>query len=167
MLGKEEKGIYEGGIKFEKYGYLGSAKNNGPTQYGKLKFIFKKSSLMNRTTMTLGDSLIFPQQPSRITDPKVESIPFVINHWPYIAKLILVLNYSGTITPQMDPADVINKIESDYKRRRSKELPLEFFELQFHGLLTKKDVQECILPANTKDVIKDAIKEQNIKVTET
>lgn len=57
-LAKKKKVYMNEALSLRNMDALAQQKNNGPTQYGKLKFIFKKSSLMNRTTMTLGDSLV-------------------------------------------------------------------------------------------------------------
>lgn len=157
-------------FKLEKYGYLGAKSSiNTPSVFGDAKFIFKKEeSRLDRTTMTVGDSLdnaYYGVIASRLTDPKVESIPGVTDGDYTLLGEIYNLIDNNDITPDMDPMDIAQEIQyrvDDYKDVAD----VPYFELQYHGDLKMKDVESCELPASTDQEIKDAIKGAGVPVVE-
>ena len=154
--------------QLEKYGYLTSRGLRGLTEYGNVKFFFKGSPVLNRTTMTVGDSwdqLANGVISSRLTNPKVESIPGVIKGNNLLLLTIYNLIDNNDITPDMDPIDIAKEIQnSAYNYMDYASIP--YFELQFHGDLKMKDVESCELPAYTNPIIKKAIKKAGVPVKE-
>ena len=176
MLGKKIKTvakngknvhIFKNGNKFEKYGYLTKNENahTSLARYGNIKFIFKKNSLLGRTTMTFGDSLVNSRSivASRVTNPKIESIPGVIENSYSSLKLLYGLITLNKVKSTDDAMDVIET----YNRDAFKHISCSgaaYVELQFHGDLTKDDIAECYIPSTVDNNIKSIIKDNNIPV---
>ena len=143
--------------KFEKYGYLGAKSSMKRPPYGEVKFIFKKKSLLNRTTMTVGDSFanrVYGVIASRLTNPKVESIPGVVKGDNALLYAIDEMICKKEIKPNMDPLEVAEKIFS-----RDLEQCFKYIELQFHDDLRIEDVERCELPTNMSKEIRERIKQ--------
>ena len=162
MLNKNEA------YKFEKYGYLGAESKENVLHYGEIQFKFKKEQLLNKTTITVGDSLNNDHVgvvASRLTNPKVESIPGVINGDGSLLVDTYKLIDGKDITPDMDPMDIAQEIQNcAYLYMDVADIP--YFELQFHGDLKMKDVESCELPAYTSQVKKKVIKGAGVPVKE-
>ena len=152
--------------QFEKYGYLGKKSSILSPGYGIVKFIFNKSSLLNRTTMTVGDSLRSKSTKgiiaSKATDPKAESIPGVANGDDSFLEIIYKLIRDGEIREDMDPLTVAHKIfEND-----TDGIP-KYIELQYHGKLSIDDVEVCELPTYAQEETRNNIsKVKSIKLEE-
>lgn len=151
------------GEKFEKYGYLGNREHvlGSESFYGEVKFVFDKNALKDRTTMTVGDSGYTDSEviASRVTSPKIESIPGVHDHRYQMLDDLYRLIRNRKITPDMGVKDVI-RIAKDEAGQG-----IQYFELQYHGLLTKDDIEECYLPGDPSyDGLKSIISENGIVV---
>ena len=170
LTDKEESGAPSEGVenvhkkneahKFEKYGYLGAkSSKNAPSTYGEVKFVFKKKSLLDRTTMTVGDSLVnnsYGVIASRLTNPKVESIPGVIKGDNTLLDITDKLIRTREIRPNMDPIVVAKKILADQPDKFGD--MLDYFELQYHGDLKIEDIERCELPSKMSKKIREDIK---------
>ena len=150
--------------QLEKYGYLAAHGSLSRAGYGCIKFFFKKTPLLNRTTMTVGDSWHYRSAgiiASKLTNPKAESIPGVAKGSYRLLRDICNLINNGEIKPNMDPLDIAKKISA-----KAIYSHISYFELQYHGDLKMKDVESCELPADTVPIIKDAIKGAGVSVKE-
>ncbi len=135
------------GKDYEKYGYLTSKdKNshdfkNGAIQmsedYGNVIINLKKDNLINRTTLTVGDSLNNRHKlgknsvtPTMANDPKLVCVP------GYSKGLVNLL------TNSINRGDLLSKNPNSISKIKYPNIDLEYFELQFHGELRfKRDVE--------------------------
>lgn len=130
---------------FEKYGYLASkdrfsdfSDSNEASQYGDICIRFKREAVLNRTTMTIGDSL----GPARngiivstsISNPRVSGMK--------ITRLDTLWSPGGTnrlkaaMNQSIDAHDVADTLYESY------------FELQYHGDLTISDIDSITYNSN-------------------
>lgn len=141
---------------YEKYGYL-SCKDKRqdiedgsdvPFYYGNVIMNLKKENVLERTTMTIGDSLNNRWKlgersitPTLANNPRITCIP---GHSKRLARLISQHIKSGSISPKHP--NLINKI-------KTKHLDFSYIELQFHGELSfEKDVESIhIIKLNTEE----------------
>lgn len=148
------------GSDYEKYGYL-SCKDKKQDfldsdmyeYYGNIVLNFKKENLMNRTTLTIGDSLnkrhrlgINSITPTLINDPKMVCIPGYSKEY---ADLLLKFIKSGKLLPNRPNliTKLINPDTGNYY--------FEYFELQFHGdLKLTRDVESV-------DIIKTYVEDES------
>lgn len=159
---------FQGGNKFEKYGYLDKEENISTDvldYYGPIKFVFKKDSLKGKTTMTFGDSLICLNKviASKITDPKIESIPGVLyKHYSQL-ELLYRLIKNNEIKATDNAMDVVKTFDRHANKHKNN-TPIEYIELQFHGKLTKNDIAECIIPSYTQGNIETILRTNKIPI---
>ena len=150
---------------YEKYGYL-SCKNKRqdiedgsdvPLYYGNVIMNLKKENVMERTTLTIGDSLENRWRlgehsitPTLADNPRITCIP---GHSRRLAKLISQHIKSGSISPKHPNS--VNKI-------KTKHLDFSYIELQIHGELSfEKDVESIhIIKFNTDEEEENARQEQ-------
>ena len=134
--------------EFEKYGFISNKQelsgNDTACGYGPIKYIFDKKKVASRTTFVIGDSLDnkdYGVQASRVTNPKIESIPGVVyGDYTGVAKLYEMME---------DSQDYILKNPSEL----SLALPYipcydTYVEAQFHGNLTLDDVQSVLVKSS-------------------
>lgn len=153
------------GEDYEKYGYLSCKDKNSKDFineamymsqfYGNVVFNLKKDRLIDRTTLTIGDSLDNRRvlgkgniTPTMANDPKLVCVP------GYSKDLVSLLAHSiseGKLLPQYP--NLIRKIAS-------LNLDLDYFELQFHGELSFKSDVESVDIIRTKDQNESEKKEQ-------
>ena len=135
------------GSDYEKYGYL-SCKDKRqdiedgsdvPMYYGNVIMNLKKENVINRTTLTLGDSLNNRWKlgensitPTLASCPRIICIPGRSNK---LAKSISECIKSGKIPPKHP--NLMNKI-------KVKHLDFSYIELQIHGELSFKDDVESV-----------------------
>lgn len=138
--------------EYEKYGYLSDGQADVADWYGDFDIVLKKNNVINRTTMTLGDSLDYDiRYPSFVTNPQ----------W-----------VSGGRYYLEDALDFRNKAERLYQTGRFEDNYDGYAELQFHGRLTLADIDHISMPKSWKynppsdqqDVIAK-IKNAGIKIT--
>ena len=182
MLGKEilinedkKLGIrrvkYENGAKMEKYGYLSKKDRvaGNYDNYGDIKFIFNKNSLINRTTITVGDSLQHSNEviATRASNPKIECIPGVKNRNYKLLKTLYNLIKRKKINSSMNASKITNIVNGKYNYSMweySNPVKIEYFELQFHGSLTKNDISECRMPNYINKNVESIISDNNIPI---
>ena len=141
---------------YEKYGYL-SCKDKRqdiedgsdvPFYYGNVIMNLEKENVLERTTLTIGDSLDNRWElgersitPTLANNPRITCIP---GHSRRLAKLISQHIKSGSISPKHP--NLIHKI-------KTKHLDFSYIELQIHGELSfKKDVESIhIIKLNTEE----------------
>ena len=153
------------GKDYEKYGYLTckdkrsksfkSGAGNMSEWYGNVIMNLKKDKLMDRTTLTIGDSLNNRYKfgknsitPTMANDPKLVCVP------GYSKDLVSLLAHSiseGKLLPQYPNS--IGKIKYF-------DASLDYFELQFHGELSFKSDVESVDIIRTKDQNESEKKEQ-------
>ena len=112
--------------EYEKYGYLSDGQTDAAYWYGDFDIVLKKNSVIDRTTMTLGDSLDYDARyPSFISNPQ----------W--------VSSGSGFY---MDPAEFRDKAENLLRTGKFYNDYDGYLELQFHGKLTLNDISHISMP---------------------
>ena len=120
---------------YEKYGYLGSPDSVSAASYGNLDIVFKKDTMVSRTTMTLGDSLYDVLYPSWVSNPRIIS------------------KYSA----EWGEPDRITEGEARYFYEQAKQLydtgsyGYQYAELQFHGDVTLNDIDHFSVPKTWKN----------------
>lgn len=124
---------YDGALApsdYEKYGYLGSPDSVSAASYGDLDIVFKKDTMIDRTTMTLGDSLYDVLYPSWVSNPHV--ISKYGAEWE--APDRLTVNQARTFY-----VDAKNLYETG-------SFGWQYAELQFHGEVTLNDIDHFSVP---------------------
>ncbi len=150
---------------YEKYGYLSCKDKRQDIEdgsdvlvyYGNVIMNLKKENVLDRTTLTIGDSLnnrwTLGERsitPTLANNPRITCIP---GHSRRLARLISQQIKSGSISPKHP--NLINKI-------RKKHLDFSYIELQIHGELSfEKDVESIhIIKLKTTDEEENAQQEQ-------
>lgn len=155
---------------FEKYGYLraGSFKDEvlsgdfGVSQYGDASITFKKKNLMDRTTLTFGDSLDADGAYGEITPTKVND--FDVRH--------SARRMSSWATTDEDWQKLDDNV-SDFMRMSNTQkndflmrdgisdgkISMRYTELQFHGDLTVDDIDTISIEQDMWDYLPDSSKE--------
>lgn len=159
----------------EKYGYLSVSddfnheREKGTDMFGAVRVIFKKENVRDRTTLTLGDSGLNYEGlvASRVSQPKVESIPGVIDKNPLLLAIIYSLekldlnhhdvqhHHGKSPAFKEDTNDAgeqwFNKICKASDNGESFDgwmypkdwfATIDYIELQYHGKLTMDDVEQ-------------------------
>ena len=162
------KYIYSGGKNFEKYGYLDKKENLNSIafKHGPIKFILRKNSLRGRTTMTFDNSLVYSEilTASRVTDPKIESIPGVKSKsYSMMLEPLYQLITHNEIHSTDNIDDILCKL-SPLCYTYTMDQKIQYIELQFHGNLTKDDVAECFIPSSESKNVESIFKDNNIPV---
>lgn len=152
--------------EFEKYGIISNKQelscNDTTCGYGPIKYIFDKKKVASRTTFVIGDSLDnqdYGVQASRVTNPKIESIPGVVckNHTG-VNKLYEMMEDSHDYILK-NPSQL--SLALPYKPDRA-----TYIEAQFHGNLTLDDVQSVLVTSNQSvssvDDIKSALSDTHL-----
>lgn len=163
---------YLGADEYEKYGYLSTTddfRNEREEElytYGMARVVFKKEKMLNRTTLTVGDSManLYDVVASKVTAPKVESIPGVINKnisWVAMAYSLEGFDVRDLFNksknhlqlyenPKNNAEKWINEVYSlqgknvEYGVCRDDlqaDQDVAYIELQYHGPLTIDDVE--------------------------
>ena len=144
------------GKDYEKYGYLTCKDKQSQNfkkkaseiseWYGNVIMNLKKDKLINRTTLTVGDSLNNRQHfgknsitPTFANHPKIVCVP---GYSKELVGLLASFINNGELLPQYP--DSISKI-------KYLNASLDYFELQFHGELSFKDDVESVDIIRTKD----------------
>ena len=151
--------------EFEKYGFISNkgelSYNDTTLDYGPIKYIFDKKRVAGRTTFVIGDSIenrSHGVQASRVTNPKIESIPGVVNKdYTGVAELYEMM---------WDSHDYILENPS-YLSRALPDKPYftTYVEAQFHGKLTLDDVKSVLVRPNnliSVDDIKSALSDTHL-----
>lgn len=150
------------GENLEKYGFLGGLGEDIVSIYGNITFTFKKEKVKNRTTFTCGDSLVnnlFAGAgssciASKVTNPKIESIPGVIErNYINLEKI-----YSTIRGLNVDPPlDILNFAKGH-----------SLIELQYHGRLTLDDVDkidvDIMVPSKKFHILAKIFEPANIPI---
>lgn len=145
---------------YEKYGYLSckdklkdfSDTNQIYEHYGNVVVNFKKENLINRTTLTIGDSLnkrhkfgINSITPTFTNDPRIVCIPGYSKSY---TEILLNSIKSEKLLPQRP--NLISQIIN----QETKSPYFEYFELQFHGdLIFSRDIESV-------DILKTYIEDE-------
>ena len=116
---------------YEKYGYLGNGDTVAGSSYGDLDIVFKKDRMMNRTTITFGDSLFAHMAASRVTKPGIASL-FGKNGWSPIPKNVTVAE--------------AKRFAEQAKKLYDTGSAWGYAELQFHGNVTLDDIDHISVP---------------------
>lgn len=116
---------------YEKYGYLGNGESVAASTYGDLDIVFKKDRLMDRTTITYGDSLFERLAASRVTNPGIASM-YGEDTWRAYG-------------------DKMDEFDSQIFRSQSRTLldtgrAWGYAELQYHGDVTLDDIDHFSVP---------------------
>lgn len=148
---------------FEKYGYLGSSdlkkdfESNYARQYGDIVVRFKKENLVDRTTITVGDSLGAELIGVPVTKPSALAFPARKLEREIRASVKSGGNAFVEIFEDNDIIDV-NRIIEDFNS--------PYFELQYHGDLGVSDIAsittEYELDASIVGRLKDLGIEYNV-----
>ncbi len=155
---------------FEKYGYLraGSFKDEvlsgdfGVSQYGDASITFKKKNLMDRTTLTFGDSLDADGAYGEITPTKVND--FDVRH---SAKRMSSWATTDEDWQKLDDnvAD-FTKMSNVQKNEflmgdgiSDGKISMRYTELQFHGDLTVDDIDTISIEQDMWDYLPDSSRE--------
>lgn len=153
------------GKDYEKYGYLTCKDKNSVNfktgardmseWYGNVIINFEKENLIDRTTLTIGDSLNNRYQlgknsitPTMANDPKIVCVP---GYFKELVSLLANCINKGTLLPQYPNS--LDKIKYN-------NLSLNYFELQFHGELSFKNDVESVDIIRTSAQSEDEKKEQ-------
>ncbi len=153
------------GKDYERYGYLTCKDKNSEDfkigaknvseWYGNVIMNFKKSNLIYRTTLTIGDSLNNRHKlgknsitPTMVNGPKIVCVP---GYSKELVGLLANCISEGTLLPQYPGS--LDKIKYN-------ELSLDYFELQFHGELSFKNDVESVDIIRTSGQNEDDKKEQ-------
>lgn len=168
---------------FEKYGYLraGSFKDEallgdvGVSQYGDASITFKKKNLMDRTTLTFGDSLDAGGAVGQITPTKVND--FDVRHsarrmsdWATVDKDWQKLDDNVANFTKMTNVQKNDFLMGD--GISNSKISMRYTELQFHGDLTVDDIDTIsieqdmwdYLPDSSRKNIQNFVKLKNIKL---
>lgn len=168
---------------FEKYGYLraGSFKDEvlsgdfGVSQYGDASITFKKKNLMDRTTLTFGDSLDADGAYGEITPTKVND--FDVRHsarrmssWATTDEDWQKLDDNVSDFTQMSNIQKNEFLMGD--GISDGKISMHYTELQFHGDLTVDDIDTIsieqdmwdYLPDSSRETIQNFVKLKNIKL---
>lgn len=155
---------------FEKYGYLraGSFKDEdllgdvGVSQYGDASITFKKKNLMDRTTLTFGDSLDAGGIAGQITPTKVND--FDIRHsaremgdWATVDKDWQKLDDNVSDFTKMSNRQKNDFLMGDGISGGKKSM--RYTELQFHGDLTVDDIDTISIEQDMWDYLPDSLTE--------
>ena len=141
--------------EYEIYGYLGNAKR--ADMYGDCRIVFKKDQVIDRTTLTIGDSLEQRasgawQVPTMATDPKILSYnvnPFESEY--YTPKE--TLKHTDDIFKSIRETGCVNS-SGDY------------VELQIHGGVSLSDIEYIEVPASDwrRPVIETLAKKNGVSI---
>lgn len=168
---------------FEKYGYLraGSFKDEallgdvGVSQYGDASITFKKKNLMDRTTLTFGDSLDAGGAVGQITPTKVND--FDVRHsarrmsdWATVDKDWQKLDDNVANFTKMTNVQKNDFLMGD--GISNSKISMRYTELQFHGDLTVDDIDTISIEQDMWDYLPDSsgkniqnfVKLKNIKL---
>lgn len=120
---------------YEKYGYLSDGETNAAYWYGDFDIVLKKDRMMDKTTMTLGDSLDYNvRYPSFVSNPQ------------------FISNGDGLRTRLDGWADeFLDKSRNLLKYGKFEDSTDGYAELQFHGKVTLKDIDHISMPRKYKD----------------
>ena len=119
---------------YEKYGYLGNG-DYPAFGYGDMDIVFKKDALMDRTTITYGDSLFPILRPSRVTNPGIASL----------------YGSRGYDADYMRDTEAERFKQDAYNLATTGKNSWGYAELQYHGLLTTNDIDHFSVPKYWKD----------------
>ena len=116
--------------------------------------------------MTFDNSLVYSEilTASRVTDPKIESIPGVKskNYSMMLEPLYQLITHNEIhSTDNID--DILCKL-SPLCYTYTMDQKIQYIELQFHGNLTKDDVAECFIPSSESKNVESIFKDNNIPV---
>ena len=137
--------------EYEKYGYLSDGQTDAAYWYGDFDIVLKKDALMDRTTMTLGDSLDYNvEYPSFVSNPQ------------WISSGRGKYADPGYFNEKAHNLLLTGKFEDDYDG---------YLELQFHGKLTTNEIDHISMkeswkndpPAGMRDII-EKIENTGIKI---
>ena len=152
---------------FEKYGYLraGSFKDEallgdvGVSQYGDASITFKKKNLMDRTTLTFGDSLDAGGAVGQITPTKVND--FDVRHsarrmsdWATVDKDWQKLDDNVANFTKMTNVQKNDFLMGD--GISNSKISMRYTELQFHGDLTVDDIDTISIEQDMWDYLPDS-----------
>lgn len=155
---------------FEKYGYLraGSFKDEallgdvGVSQYGDASITFKKKNLMDRTTLTFGDSLDAGGAVGQITPTKVND--FDVRHsarrmsdWATVDKDWQKLDDNVANFTKMTNVQKNDFLMGD--GISNGKISMRYTELQFHGDLTVDDIDTISIEQDMWDYLPDSSRE--------
>lgn len=119
---------HDGNLKpeeYEKYGYLGNGETVAAWMYGNLDIVLKKDVMMDRTTITYGDSLYANKMASRVTDPGIASMFGMSDE------------YRLGIGMTVDEAEAFSR---NAKKLYDTGRAWGYAELQYHGTLSLSEV---------------------------
>ena len=145
---------------FEKYGYLGSSdlkkdfEGNYASQYGDIVVRFKKENLVDRTTITVGDSLGANLIGVPVTKPSALAFPAHKLEREIRASIRTGGNAFVEIFEENDITDV-NQIIEDFNDI--------YFELQYHGDLEISDIASITTEYELDASIVGRLKDLGIK----
>ncbi|MBQ6503115.1 MAG: hypothetical protein IJI57_04280 [Flexilinea sp.] len=125
---------HDGGLadeEYEKYGYLSDGQTDAAEWYGDFDIVLKKDVMMDRTTMTLGDSLDYKAYyPSFVNNPQ----------W-----------VSSGDKFWADPKDFKRKSKTLLKTGKFEDSGDGYLELQFHGKVTTNEISHISMPKSWKN----------------
>lgn len=123
--------------EFENFGYLGDGNSVAADDYGDLDIVFKKDAMMDKTTITYGDSLLGKLAPSFVSNPG-------------IASLFGYGKYAGGIPNQVTVKQA-KQFAQDARKLLRTGKAWQYAELQFHGDLPISNIDHFSVPSFWKD----------------
>lgn len=132
--------------EYENYGYLSSPEdaliNRSKTAgYGSVAVKLSKERMAGRVTCTVGDSLnkILTTTPSSVDDPDLACVA-------QETKAALILSAYQKYTAGQDVSDDVEHMLAELNKELNKgEKGAEYLELQYHGDVTVRDMEEVIV----------------------
>lgn len=139
---------------YEKYGYLGSKneiKDNRNPQlgfYGDGIITLKKSEMMDRTTITVGDSLRDASDGRYIMGSKVTNVDSTV----CVGRPSMIEEFNSRINSKIESNGINDASTIGFATR-------SYFELQYHGDVTLKDIESITVD---KDILNELKKDSNL-----